>query len=301
MPEQPTDHAMLLEAIAALFHDGAAPPPGREATLTPYLQQIAATFPQQTSLHPFHQTLDLLAYHGQSAALADLLTWAWPHLSQSPLLNPAGVQALAQQASDSLVLHFVATHPAGTPANEQLLAALQPFFPVDNAQLDAYLALLSGRVGRPWSLAHFTPLTAANLAGLMVEFLGYVQAHALAPLTRADLLRQQLPRYLLARQAGELNPRQDVAELLRQGRIPGREPPRPEHPLTPDPATLAIFLDRLTQIIHPRPYAAAAFVDLMPAWFHFLASRQLIEASQASRLASALHPMLTSSNLPPPQ
>lgn len=48
------------------------------------------------------------------------------------------------------------------------------------------------------------------------------------------------------------------------------------HPLCPDHATLDRFLGEMLTMVNSEYYKAVVTFELMPAWLHFLATRQLI-------------------------
>jgi hypothetical protein len=89
-----------------------------------------------------------------------------------------------------------------------------------------------------------------------------------------------LPTYFVERRTGQLNPRQDLGDLMRSGR-PLPKPPASFHPLAPDSDTLQRFLAKLLNYDPVRPYPAAALFTLIPTWLAFLQARQLLTADEA--------------------
>lgn len=223
-----------------------------------------------------HAALNILGYHGRLALANEVMAEAWPRLKEDEGYSRPAVTAFMSRATDHLIYHYLesTTPPAGVDA--RLVEALERYFEVDAGRLELYLAFLRGESGRRWQPADFATLDAGALGGLLVEFVGLAHRAGVS-YGRAHLVRDELPRYFLDRQAGYLYPREDVAALLRAGRRP---PPAvtgaPAEPLVPDRLTLLNFVQKLVQTIQPQPYVAAALVELMPLWLHFLALRGLI-------------------------
>ncbi|NLF65951.1 MAG: hypothetical protein GX579_15260 [Chloroflexi bacterium] len=222
-----------------------------------------------------HAALNMLGYHGRLDLANEVMAEAWPRLKEDEGYSRPAVTAFMSRATDHLIYHYLeSTPPAGLDAD--LVEALERYFEVDTGRLELYLAFLRGESGRRWQPADFATLDAHALSGLLVEFVGLAHRAGVS-YSRAHLVRDELPRYLLDRRAGYLYPREDVAALLRTGRRP---PPAatgaPAEPLVPDRLTLLNFVQKLVQTIQPQPYVAAALVELMPLWLRFLALRGLI-------------------------
>jgi hypothetical protein len=186
------------------------------------------------------------------------------------------VDAYAARAADHVIYEYLAHHDEPEAVDASLQQKLERYFPIDPERLQPYLQLLTGRVGRQWTMQDFETPEMQALTGLMVEFVGYLHHNHEVPYSRAHLAREQMPRYFLDRAVGYLYPREDITAMLRQGRRPRTEPQRHEHPLCPDPLTLKTYLRRLLQTVRPQPYAAAATLGLLPGWLGFLHVRGLL-------------------------
>lgn len=229
-----------------------------------------------TDIPIFHAALNALGYHNELALVNHMMGIAWPQLQDEPGYSRPAVDAFAARATDHLLYAFLEGGNTANGIDQALVTRLETYFPVDEERLRPYLQLLSGTAGRSWSAADFEPLQMQALNGLMVEFTGY--AHRVQiPQARAHLVRELLPRYLLDRQAGNLQPKPDMAAALREGRRPFPQPPRePLHPLAPDRPSLKLFLERLLQTVHPHYYMSAAILSLIPHWLTFLQVRNLL-------------------------
>lgn len=268
---------LLAEMVEALKEDRPDILPARARDLA---RQAEDDFPA------LHAALNLLGYHNRLSLINDVMRIAWPQVQGAAAYSKPAVNAYAARAADHLIYAYLTHLPAGEepdPRSPELHERLERYFPIDPQRLETYLLLLHGRAGRQWTLRDFQPLEMQNLSGLMVEFVGYGYRHEQIPYARAHLMRDQFPRYLLDRQAGNLYPKEDVAALLREGRRPRTEPREPDHPLCPDAETLETYLRQLVQTVRPQPYAAAALVELAPAWLRFLVARGLADAEQKER------------------
>lgn len=231
----------------------------------------------------FHAALNTLGYHNRLALINEMMRIAWPKLQEEPDYSRPAVDAFAARATDHLIYSFLADGGSPDAVDQTLLTRLETFFPVDVERLRAYVQLLSGVAGRAWSPADFNPLKTQALTGLMVEFTGFAY-RAQIPQAKAHLVRELLPRYLLDRQAGNLQPKPDMAAALRQGSRPFPQiPPEPRHQLAPDRPSFKLFLERILQTVNPYYYMGAAMLELMPYWLSFLNARELLPGDIARR------------------
>lgn len=233
----------------------------------------------------FHAALNTLGYHNKLALVNHMMGIAWPQLQSEPAYSRPAVDAFAARATDHLIYAFLENGASPDDVDQALLTRLETYFPVDEERVRAYVQLLSGAAGRAWSPADFESLQMQALSGLVVEFTGYA-CRVQIPQARAHLVRELLPRYLLDRQAGNLQPKPDMAAALREGRRPFPQPtPEPLHPLAPDRPSLKLFLQRILQTVHPQYYMGAAILSLIPHWLAFLDVRDLLAGKIAQQSA----------------
>lgn len=226
----------------------------------------------------FHRALNMLGYHNRLALIVEMMELAWAQVQETPTYSKPAVDAYAGRATDHLIYRHLQERQEPGADREALAEQLETYFAVDAERLSAYLRLLSGEVGRPWTLQDFDPLKMEQLSGLMVEFLGYAHRAEDVPYSKSHLVREQIPRYLLDREAGNLFPKQDIAAILRREKPPfpiGQEQDV-QRVLSPDRLTLQTFLERALQTLDNLPYAAAATLELMPVWVRFLQRRGLL-------------------------
>ena len=210
----------------------------------------------------FHEILNALGFHNQVALVNEMMAAAWRQAQDSPTFSRPAVEAFAARATDHLIYAFLEEEPNATEPSRSLIDKIEQYFAVEPQRLQSYLDLLSARKGYLWSEADFEPLGMRALSGIMVEFLGH--AFQLdVPYARSHLFRDLMPRYLLDRQAGNLQPREDMASALRQsGRPFPNVPPPPLHKLVPDKPSLSLFMQRLLQTAYPQPHSAATLLLL---------------------------------------
>lgn len=229
----------------------------------------------------FLRAADALAYHGRTDALAEMLGAAWPLLSRAEGLADAHRRELASLLTDTLIFQHLAQ--AETADLSPLLDGLNQYFPIDEARLAPYVRLLSRQAGYRRQLRDFdfgsSEQAAQNLSALLIEAVAYLHHVEGAPFTKANLLRLPLLRYFTERRTGQLEPRPDMAAVLR-GERPMPRPPEQRHPLCPDGDTLARLFEKLLHAAQPQPYRTAVCFELLPGWLRFLLSRGLIDGDQ---------------------
>jgi len=232
------------------------------------LAALAATEPLL-----FQDKLDRLAYAGETAVLVPLMQAAWPQVQETA--TPAAVSGFATRATDAIIYLYLENNPEPNAHDPQLQADLEGFFAISPERLDQYMAFLNGQILARWQDSHFEPLAASahNLQTLAIGFVGHVYRTAQIPLTRGDLVRQEMPRYLLDRAAGVLNPRQPTSFGRSQ---PPQLPPDPIHPLAADDVTMPRYLERLTLFDAESP-RAAALQELAPHWLDYLRVCKLLD------------------------
>ncbi len=246
-----------------------------------YLEKVGKAVLAETAV--FQQTSDMLSYHNQLSDLIYLLQMAQAQLQASDKSSEWQQQTVTALLTDSLVFQHLASQPPDAPAKAPhvLVQALQAIVPIDAEGLDRYLAHLSGYTQYQWQIEHLAEHPPQNMAALMIEFLAFAYREAEVPYGRTNLLRHLLPTYFVERRTGQLNPRQDLGDLMRSGR-PMPKPPTSFHPLVPDSDTLQRFLAKLLNYDPVRPYPAATLFTLMPTWLTFLQARHLLTANEAN-------------------
>lgn len=236
----------------------------------------------------FQHTADMLGYHNQLADLIHLLQTAHTSLKSDKTASEWQQQTVTALLMDALIFQSLATSPADSAtAPPELITALQAIVPIEVAALNRYLAHLAGYTQYQWELDHLAEHPPQNMAALLIEFLAFAHKEAGVAYGRSNLLRPLLPTYFVERRTGQLNPRQDLGDLMRRGQ-PIPKPKLTPHPLAPDSDTMQRFLARLLNYEPVRPYAAATIFILLPTWLHFLQTRNLLTPTESSAVLDDL-------------
>jgi hypothetical protein len=275
---------------------------------------LAATAGQD--LDTFYIALDRLAYHGQLTLASRMMAQAWPHVGEGQDLVPWAPEEFAQRAMDLTLFAHVEQARDLRPDDQDLLAALEVFAPVDQEQLARHVTLLTGQAERRWALGDFAfrrnarhewhdededrgeprDPAAQQLDDLMLAFIGTLYREHRISLAKGDLARKSFTRYIVERHAGKLEPVDSPFERVR--RPLGRKTPRvvrraPAHPLCPDRETLDRFLAGMLNFISPQYYEAATTLELLPAWLRFLEAKSLLTMEQHAAALSDLRKLVS--------
>lgn len=235
-----------------------------------------------TNTAVFQQTTDMLSYHNQLGSFIHMLQNGYTQVQESQS-SEWQQQTVTTLLMDSFIFQYLESAPEKSDtASPELVAALQAILPLEVDAVNHYLAHLGGYTQYQWQLEHFANHPPQNMATLMIEFLSFAKNDADVPYGRSSLIRHLLPTYFVERRTGQLNPRQDLGDLMRSGRPMPKPRPNP-HPLTPDSDTLQRFLAKLLNYDPIRPYAAAAIFTLLPTWLHFLQARNLLSSTEATQ------------------
>ncbi|HEY3230230.1 MAG TPA: SEC-C metal-binding domain-containing protein, partial [Roseiflexaceae bacterium] len=185
---------------------------------------LAATAGQD--LDTFYIALDRLAYHGQLTLASRMMAQAWPHVGEGQDLVPWAPEEFAQRAMDLTLFAHVEQARDLRPDDQDLLAALEVFAPVDQEQLARHVTLLTGQAERRWALGDFAfrrnarhewhdededrgeprDPAAQQLDDLMLAFIGTLYREHRISLAKGDLARKSFTRYIVERHAGKLEP-----------------------------------------------------------------------------------------------
>jgi hypothetical protein len=262
----------------------------------------------------FNRAREALGYHGQLSVLVETLRIAWPLVKSSDNVVPWGIMEFAERGVDHEIFDYLEDTAVPDPANPVLLERIQ-FFVEDpcEAYLREFIQDLTGKSEQDWQGDDFAVRPprkrrredwdtepeerqapdqgANNLSRLISAFVGYLRREEGVPFPRGELVRQELYRYFLRRNEGDLDPR---PSMLEQAVHPNRKlpkPPRPAHPLCPERVTLDVHLAGMMGPLNGQYHNAAALFQAIPAWLRFLESRRLIDAGTSRKVAAELLPL----------
>jgi hypothetical protein len=262
----------------------------------------------------FNRAREALEYHGQLDVLVEAMRIAWPFVKSSDKIVPWGISEFAEKGASYEIYDYLEHTDSADAAEAKLLDRVQFF--VENPRNDylhEFVGDLTGKSGLEWQVDDFVlrrprkrsredwdseseesqspDRGANNLSRLVNAFVGYLRREEGVPFPRGELLRQELYRYFLRRNEGDLDPRPSMLELAMHPNRKLPKPPRPVHPLCPERVTLDIHLGGLMGPMNGLYYYAAALFQAIPAWQRFLESRQLIEAGTTRKVAAELLPL----------
>jgi hypothetical protein len=265
------------------------------------LPALAAELAEHAAANPdlFHSTQEHLAYHGQLLVLLEMMRKAWPALRDAKDIFAWAINEYAQTGGDYEIFAALEANPQTSGSDPDLQERMRFF--IDDLipdKLVEYVDILAGRRPAPRTVAEYqwqpvrrgrsgrggeedeVPDEARQrLSDLSLEFLGWLRRERGVPYPKGALAREGIVEYLLARRLGKLRP-------------DGAPRTAPEHPLSPDRATLDRFLARFFQILSLRRHKGIATLELMPAWLRFLEERGLLSAEQRRRAVEGIRPLV---------
>ena len=260
---------------------------GAYSRLPALVRELSAEAGSQPDL--FQILLDKLAYHGQLALLRQAMQYGWPQLKTATGLVPWALDDFASQAVEFTLLAHIERYPEGDGSEDELKQGLSEY--VDTTELDwarliRYLALVTGRDQRSWADDDFVPsrdASAQHRHELGAVFLGYLQRVERVSLSKGELARTTLLRYLSERY-GQHKP----SSKHRKAKAPLT--------LCPDRASLDTFLARRLDLLSSEYYRAISLFELIPAWLRFLQTVNLADSALAEntlrQLRSLREPLL---------
>ena len=247
----------------------------------------------------FYWTVDLLSYYGYLPLLVEAMRIARPEVETSGDIMEFAIDEFADNAVKFEILNYFEHNPEPNPDDPDLRSRLEYF--IKNIRMDKVtevIKCLSGQTGRQWSPGDFGNLKSEtsrlNLKCLSQEFLGELYRESRINLTRGEMGRLELVKYLLERADGDLEPRPSMFEAMTGSKKPHKpvtKPPRPPHVLCPDRERLDRFLADVLNFMNPQIYKAAACFEIIPDWLRFLESRGLIDGELRNRILNDLRPL----------
>jgi hypothetical protein len=285
---------------------------GRQEVVPPLARELAERAGRDIDI--FNRTADALEYHGQLDVLVEALRIAWPLVKSSNNVVPWGVSEFAEKGANYEIFDYLERTASPDPADPVLLDRVRFF--VEEPREDYRRELigdLMGKSGRELQADDFAlrrPRSrrrddwdveqeesqgpdqgAINLYRLINEFVGYLRREEGVPFPRGEQVRQELYRYFVRRNEGDLDPRPSMLEQAMHPKRKLPKPPRPAHPLCPERVTLDVHLAGMMGMLSGRYHSAAALFQAMPAWLRFLESRRLIDAGTSKKVVAELLPL----------
>jgi hypothetical protein len=255
--------------------------------------------------------------------LVEAMRVAWPEVKSSKNVVPWGIDEFCNRAMSYELLHFADSYPESAVPNPALLERIGFYSEIDIHQLSNYLAHLTGRGAKQWTLSDFalsSPKSRVegdlddeepseeqaihtsgelNLYHLTVEFLGYLRRIEGVSYSKGELGRRELHQFLAERHKKKPEHRESMFESMmreeerRRGR---RSPPKQkysgyENILVPDRERLDQYIAGLLGMLNQLYYRASALFEIIPAWLGFLEAKRLIDDEVRVRTINDLSPL----------
>ncbi len=306
-PRAPADRARYIELVKQLHQQ--APPlyersfgfyqstlinlviaDGRWEAL-PELMSLFVEKPEH-DIDAFFRVVDMLLYHGQVQILLQAMAQMWPTLSKSDAITPWGIDEFIGIILELHLFDHLEKNPQ--PDVAALRETTAPYGKWKEGWLEWALPHLSAPMPSSWQPSDFGEAVDAdrwqeNLNGLLLEFIAD-RRRADVPYSRSDMAWAQLAQTL---------ERQWATPAPKRGKRSGKAKKHartvrvtPASPLIPRYQTLEKTLVELFPFLAAQPYKAAALMELLPAYLHFLARLGLIHPTEMDAALAELQPLM---------
>ena len=252
----------------------------------------------------YHRLVHALAYHGRLELLLQGMRQALPSLEAADNLVAWAAGEFAENLGTYELLNRLREAPdmtADDPELQRRMAELE--LTVVPEQLERILDYRTGRTEPAWKAADFVlspgddfedDPAKERLTLLLMAWTRYTSSEEGVPLTKAEMVREELYRYLVERSGGALSddprPWPWEQQRMRGGKKQRNKPPRKRRAnysqrpaLIPDRRTVDRFLGEMGGFLSFRYYEACAFFELLPVWLRFLRQHGLIDEEAESQ------------------
>jgi hypothetical protein len=245
----------------------------------------------------YYRVISMLTYHGKLEILYQGLRQARSYVAEGGDLVPWAYTEFTDKLSNLALIYLVNRDPNLTPEDTTLQQHLAEYdMTIVPEEMATLLDYYTGRKMPDRDVADFVlskgkkqKLTKDNYTYLMAAFTHYAHHEKGVPLTKSEMVGEQLFRYFTRRHEGELDEIEDD-----NGRRPQRRRKRKpkkdvsQHPLCPEARTLDRFMAQLMGIFAFQHYEALALFELMPTWLSFLHKYDLLEGETQQQTVQAL-------------
>ena len=258
----------------------------------------------QEDLDNYYRLIYALAYHARLELLLQGMRQALPSVEAADNLVAWAAGEFAEDLGTHEVLQCVQENPdltADDPELQRPVAELE--LTVVPEQLEKILDYRSGRKEPAWEAADFALSPGDDIEDdpakerlnlLLMAWAHYASSDEGVPLTKTEMVREELYRYLVERSEGALSddPRpwpweQEQMWSRKKPRSKRRRKRRARYSqqsaLIPDRQTVVRFLGEMGGFLSFRYYEACAFFELLPVWLRFLRRHGLIDEKAESQ------------------
>ncbi len=255
------------------------------------IPELLAPCADDSNIDTFFRIVDQLLYHDQIQPLIQVMTPACQQIAESNRLVPWTIDELAGLLMNLNLFDYLARSPAPRANDPALMKAMEvtaPYVEWPEGWLERFVPRLSTPAPSPWQPSDFDEAVDAdqwheNLNDLLAEFVSD-RHQAGVPYSRGYMAWIQLSKALC---------QQFSAPAATRGRNKGKKKhtQAPSSPLLPRFQTLNESLGELFPFMGAQPYKAAATVELLPAYVHFLARLTLIHPTEMDTALAELKPL----------
>jgi len=248
--------------------------------LVPYVEE------PERSIETFIQVQEQLRYHGQLSLLIQVMQDAWPQLSQSSEVLPWAIEEFAGDLMHAHLFHYLEMTPSPQVNDPVLLEVTAPYGDWKEGWLERFVPPMSAPAPSAWQPEDFGLAVDAdrwdeNQRRLLTEFVAD-RHRAGIPISRAFMVLEQLSMALEQQFATSALPTLTHVKRRYKGK---RSRSKTQQPtlrsfLIPSYATMDKILVDLFPFLSGYPYKAAAVVEALPAYLHFLARLGLIHPTE---------------------
>ncbi len=263
------------------------------AALPDLLNDLARLLPK--SIDEFFRVVYAALYHGQAAAVRAALQVGWSQVVDTEDILSSGVNEYGGLLMRLMLYAAAEKATAPRDADSDLWAALRAYGTPDEVWLGYALRHLTRPAPTRWQAADFNETVeadqwAANIDGLLFEFMADQQRQAQVPFSKSDLARIELTHVLNQQgvQAPDPVKRAKGKTRHRSAHLPTAQ----TSPLIPRYETLNRELARHFSFLSSQPYHAGAPLELLPAYLHFIARRGLIHPTELDQALTALRALI---------
>jgi hypothetical protein len=229
----------------------------------------------------YYRLISALTYHGKLEILYQGMRQARPYVAGGADLVPWAYDEFTGKLSKLAIIYLVDQNPNLTPEDITLQQHFAEYeMTIVPEKMANLLDYYTGRKTPAWTVADFVMakgkkqnLTEDNYTHLMAAFTHYAHHEKGVPLTKSEMVSEQLSRYFTRRYEGELDEVED--DYGRRRRKSKKD--ITQHPLCPDAKTLDRFMTELLGIFTFRYYEVSALFELIPTWLSFLYKYGLLE------------------------
>jgi hypothetical protein len=264
------------------------------------LPELLIPFAEETgtTIETFIRVIDQLLYHGQYQPLIQTMSQGWPQISQSATLFDWAIDEFGGELMNLHLFHYleVTENPrADVPA---LLKVTEAYGQWQEGWLERFIPRLTATAPSPWQPADFGEAVDAdqlqeNLNNLLAEFIAD-QRRSGVPYSRGYMAWMQLSKAVYQQFAVPVPPsRPQGGGKRKKGKRRQVRSSIPFSPLVPRYQTMDRILVDLFPFLGAQTHKAAAIVELLPAYLHFLARLKLIHPTEMDAALTELKPLKT--------